>query len=335
MGSTTCMPAGTTGALLFLDDVDREGYLVAARGAWSGCQRWRCLSYCLMDNHLHLLSRRRSRTSGSGMRRLHGDFARGLNRRHALQRPRVPGPVRVRSLSGTRGTCGPLPAYIAANPVAAGLCNSAPERGAGAATRVRRPRRGRRARALVAGSRAAVRAASRRRAATRGAVLRGRRLRERRLALDRGGAAPARRRRGAAPGAATSTSAPAARSSSAVPKPQVTPTARRPWAWAASMSTWRSPTIVAGAPSRRARRGPWRPWRSWTRRGGRARARRRPRTRRRSRARRSAAPRTRAAWRSRPRAGGPARRRRSRRAPRARPGRSACRAARPPRRPTR
>ena len=134
--------------------------------------------------------------------------------------------------------------------------------------------------------------------------------------------------RGRPAGESTRTSARASRSSSAVPKPQVTPTARRPWACAAAMSTRRSPTIApGGARAERLQGGrdrlglglhvqvergrgdglevPAQAERLEQRLGERG-----------------------AAWRSRRRAAGP---RRSPPAPPPPPGRPACRAARPPR----
>jgi len=111
---------GNNKTLLFLDDVDREGYLwllgrVVAR------QKWRCLSYCLMDNHMHFLVETPEPNLGNGMQRLHGDFARGFNRRHG------------RCGHVFQGRFGSNPSeddeelwtvagYVAANPVEAGLC---------------------------------------------------------------------------------------------------------------------------------------------------------------------------------------------------------------------
>ena len=116
---------GNNRRALFLDDVDREGYL-ALLGVVVGRQRWRCLSYCLMDNHVHLLIETPEANLGDGMRRLHGDFGRGLNRRHraAATSSRAGSDP---SISGTRGHLWTAAAYIAANPVDAGLCK-APER---------------------------------------------------------------------------------------------------------------------------------------------------------------------------------------------------------------
>src|SRR5215218_10333319 len=73
---------GNNKALLFVDDVDREGYLWLL-GTEVGRRRWRCLSYCLMDNHMHLLIETPEPNLGRGMQRLHGDFGRGFNRRHS------------------------------------------------------------------------------------------------------------------------------------------------------------------------------------------------------------------------------------------------------------
>src|SRR4051812_28426682 len=44
--------------------------------------RWRCLAYCLMDNHVHLLVETPEANLGFGMQRLHGSYALSLNQRH-------------------------------------------------------------------------------------------------------------------------------------------------------------------------------------------------------------------------------------------------------------
>jgi REP element-mobilizing transposase RayT len=116
---------GNNKAPLFIDDVDRAGYLWLL-GAEVDRRRWRCLSHCLMDNHMHLLIETPEPNLGRGMQRLHGDFARGFNRRHA------------RSGHVFQGRFGSTPVmndeqlwtvagYIAANPVEAGLCRSPEE----------------------------------------------------------------------------------------------------------------------------------------------------------------------------------------------------------------
>jgi putative transposase len=114
----------TAGAWLFADDLDRLEYLerlgfVARR--W----RWRVLAYCLMTNHTHLLvesTRADLRVGGRRLRRAH---ARALSVRHGLG----PAPVWTASVPPVRIVGEPqlwaTAAYIAANPVDAGLCASA------------------------------------------------------------------------------------------------------------------------------------------------------------------------------------------------------------------
>ena len=116
---------GNNRRVLFLDDVDRDGYLVLL-GDVVKRQRWRCLTFCLMDNHVHLLIETPEPNLGDGMRRLHGDFARGLNRRHGSSGHVFQGRFGSKRLRN-EGHLWTAVAYIAANPVAAGLC-TAPER---------------------------------------------------------------------------------------------------------------------------------------------------------------------------------------------------------------
>ena len=116
---------GNNRRLLFADDVDRGGYL-ALLGEVVGRQRWRCLSYCLMDNHLHLLIETPEPNLGGGMRRLHGTFAQRLNRRHGASGHVFQGRYGSKRLRN-EGHLWTAAAYIAANPVDAGL-SAAPER---------------------------------------------------------------------------------------------------------------------------------------------------------------------------------------------------------------
>ena len=43
---------------------------------------WRCLTYCLMGNHIHLLIETPKPNLRDGMQRFHGDYAQRFNRRH-------------------------------------------------------------------------------------------------------------------------------------------------------------------------------------------------------------------------------------------------------------
>jgi REP element-mobilizing transposase RayT len=102
---------------IFLDDLDRQLYLHLLGGV-SRRQRWSCLAYCLMGNHVHLLVQTPEPNLGDGMRRLHGTYAQTFNERysrtgHLFERRFNDRPVAtVRSVAT-------VAAYIAANPVEA------------------------------------------------------------------------------------------------------------------------------------------------------------------------------------------------------------------------
>ena len=116
---------GVEKRLVFLDDRDRKLYLKLLEAEVIR-QRWRCLSYCLMPNHVHLLIETREPNLGTGMRRLHGAYARAFNRRHNrwghLFGERY-GSTRIEDDAQMWMTVG----YIARNPVEAKLVES-PER---------------------------------------------------------------------------------------------------------------------------------------------------------------------------------------------------------------
>lgn len=105
---------------IFVDDDDRRRYLQLLALVVSTFG-WRCLGYCLMPNHVHLLIETREPNLGKGMHSLHGRYARHFNDRHA----RV-GHL-FQSRFGSKEIAGPLEvvsvlSYIAANPVHADLC---------------------------------------------------------------------------------------------------------------------------------------------------------------------------------------------------------------------
>jgi putative transposase len=104
---------------IFVDDLDRRAYLDALRQVVH-LYRWRCLAYCLMPNHVHLLIETPRPNLAEGMRLLHGFYAQGFNARHG----------RSGHLFQGRYGCVPVTddaqlattvAYIATNPVAARL----------------------------------------------------------------------------------------------------------------------------------------------------------------------------------------------------------------------
>src|SRR3954465_5475086 len=105
---------------IFLDDLDRRRYLATIARVVHRMS-WRCLSYCLMGNHMHLLIETPQPNLGRGMQRLHGTYAQGFNRRHEKS-GHVFG-ARFGSTSIVSDiqlwiTVG----YIACNPVEAGFC---------------------------------------------------------------------------------------------------------------------------------------------------------------------------------------------------------------------
>jgi putative transposase len=110
---------GNNQRLIFFDDADRRSYL----GLLERCvraMRWRCLAYCLMDNHVHLLLQTPHANLSAGVQHLHGHYAQRFNRRHGsvghLFGGRY-GAVRI----GSDEHLWTAAVYIARNPVEAGL----------------------------------------------------------------------------------------------------------------------------------------------------------------------------------------------------------------------
>jgi putative transposase len=113
---------GNAGSTVFQDDADRRRYLrrlstVVIR------RRWRCLAYCLMTNHLHVLLETEAADLSSGMQQLQGGYAQAFNARyqrngHVFQGRY--GAVRMRS----DGQVCTVAAYLARNPVEGGLCSA-------------------------------------------------------------------------------------------------------------------------------------------------------------------------------------------------------------------
>jgi putative transposase len=110
---------GNRKADIYVDDVDRCVYLARLSRVVER-QSWRCLAYCLMPNHLHLLLETVEPNLAEGMRLLHGPYAQIFNARHStaghLFQGRY-GAVPVTDDAQMWTTVG----YIATNPVTAGL----------------------------------------------------------------------------------------------------------------------------------------------------------------------------------------------------------------------
>ena len=111
---------GNDKRLIYRDDVDRRKYLRMLRGTVRHF-RWRLLAYCLMDNHVHLLLETPHANLGVGMQRIHGLYGRDFNSRHDRSGHVFQGrygSVRIK----TDEQLWAAAAYIAMNPVEAGLC---------------------------------------------------------------------------------------------------------------------------------------------------------------------------------------------------------------------
>jgi REP-associated tyrosine transposase len=106
--------------VVFRDTADRSVFLRLLREVVERCG-WKCLTYCLMDNHFHLLVLTPEPTLGVGMQRLTGRYAQYFNARREqsghLWQGRYGSELVERDahfLETVR--------YIALNPVRSGLC---------------------------------------------------------------------------------------------------------------------------------------------------------------------------------------------------------------------
>jgi putative transposase len=106
---------------IYVDDADRRIYL-ATLGRVTRRQRWRCLAYCLMPNHVHLLVETPLANLGAGMQRLHGSYAHIFNERHGRSGHVFQGRYGAVRIT-TDEQLGAVAAYVALNPVVAGLCD--------------------------------------------------------------------------------------------------------------------------------------------------------------------------------------------------------------------
>ena len=115
---------GADGTRVFHDDHDRLEYL--DRLGWVAARHgWRVLAYCLMVNHTHLLVEAPTRTDlRVGTRRLRRAHGHALALRHGLPGPAWSSGARPLPITTERRFWA-VSAYIAANPVDAGLCPTA------------------------------------------------------------------------------------------------------------------------------------------------------------------------------------------------------------------
>ena len=107
---------------IYADDWDREMYLELLGEAVER-QRWLCLAYCLMDNHVHLLIETPHAGLGRGMQWLHGLYADTFNKRHGRSGHVFQGRYGAKRVK-TDEQLWVTARYIVMNPVAAGLCGA-------------------------------------------------------------------------------------------------------------------------------------------------------------------------------------------------------------------
>jgi REP element-mobilizing transposase RayT len=102
------------------DDGDCQVYLVMLRGVIA-VFGWHVLAYCLMTNHVHLVIETPYPNLGRGMQRLHGHYGRHFNRRHDRLGHRFERRYGLNPIKDDAQLHATL-AYVANNPVDAGLC---------------------------------------------------------------------------------------------------------------------------------------------------------------------------------------------------------------------
>jgi putative transposase len=111
---------GNAKQAIYRDDVDRRTYL-RLLGLTIGKRNWRCLAYCLMENHVHLVVETPDANLAAGMQWFHSTYAQTFNARHGrvghLFQGRY-GAVRIRS----DAQLWTVLRYLSLNPVEAGLC---------------------------------------------------------------------------------------------------------------------------------------------------------------------------------------------------------------------
>ena len=113
---------GNNRELIYRDDQDRRLYLRRLE-ATAGRLGWRGLSYCLMHNHVHLLIETPKANLSEGMRLLQGGYAQVFNIRHGRVGHVFQGRYGAVAMRNDAQVC-TAAAYIARNPVAAGLCRT-------------------------------------------------------------------------------------------------------------------------------------------------------------------------------------------------------------------
>lgn len=113
------MSRGLNKQTIYRESIDYRSFLLEL----SDCVvrfKWRCLAYCLMNNHFHLLIQTPQANLGEGMRDLKSAYATTFNARYGRRGPLFEGRYRSQ-LVQTGDYLLAAARYIALNPVRAGL----------------------------------------------------------------------------------------------------------------------------------------------------------------------------------------------------------------------
>jgi len=105
---------------IFLNDDDRRAYL-ATWGSVAEDLEWRCLAYCLMDNHVHHLVETPRADLSAGVQLAHGSYGRQFNERHVKTGHVFEGRFGA-THARNHGVLWYFASYIALNPVRAKMC---------------------------------------------------------------------------------------------------------------------------------------------------------------------------------------------------------------------
>jgi REP-associated tyrosine transposase len=111
---------GNRGVAVFLDDVTRLRFLRMLEHT-TGRSNWRCLAYCLMTNHFHLVVAMEKPTLSAGMHWLNGCYAQWLNRRHGFKGHLFEDRFHSEAVESEAHLL-ELSRYVPLNPIRAGLC---------------------------------------------------------------------------------------------------------------------------------------------------------------------------------------------------------------------
>jgi putative transposase len=108
---------------IFVDDFDRERFMVLI-GKVSRKLGWRCIAYCLMTNHVHLVFDVPANTISRGMQLLNGQYAQAFNRRYGYVGHLFQGRFKASRVDDEAYSL-QVGRYVVLNPVRAGMVEEA------------------------------------------------------------------------------------------------------------------------------------------------------------------------------------------------------------------